>query len=76
MKMKNDYSFSLKYNNENEGEFIIGSYLDNIKIENNENIENYIKTFYIGVNDIVNQWIIGLNVCLNGNLTEKIFYLL
>ena len=70
-KLINDYSFSLKYNNENEGEFIIGSYLDNIKIENNENIENYIKTSYIGVNDIANQWIIGLNVYLNGNLTDK-----
>ena len=70
-KLINDYSFSLKYNNENEGEFIIGSYLDNIKIENNENIENYIKTSYIGVDDISIQWNIGLDVYLNGNLIDK-----
>ena len=69
-KLINDYSFSLKYKNENEGEFIIGNYLYNKNIKNDK-IDDFIKTSNIGYQDSSLQWIIGLDIYSNRNLTDK-----
>ena len=69
-KLINDYSFSLKYKSENEGEFIIGNYLNNINIKN-DNIDDLIKTSNIGYQDSSLQWIIGLDIYSNRNSTDK-----
>ena len=70
-KLINDYSFSLKYKNEYEGEFIIGNYLNNINIKNNDKIDDFIKISDIGYRDSSLQWIIGLDVYSNRNSTDK-----